>query len=101
MRRRRNPEIIAGRVTTSTPGAAVVSATEDIFVIPSGTGIVQVVLPDDFKIVTVIASVVNASAAQITVDSIGDNFFVLRTYTPSGSAAVATTASFIAVGRQQ
>lgn len=96
MRRRSQIEEIIGRINTTS--AAILAASEEFGTYSGGAGIVVVYLPKDFRLVTAVASVVNASAAQITVDGFTPNSFTIRTYIPSGGGAVGTQAAFIAKG---
>jgi hypothetical protein len=95
MRRRRNPEIIAGRIG----GDGSVQIGDGFICQRTGVGIYKVILPSGFRILTVTVTPVQAANCNfyIQVGSLVDNTFGVVGYTmPSTNADIAF--SFIAVG---
>jgi len=101
MRRRRNPEVISGQVSN----VSVPTSGDGFTAVSGGAGIHQVFLPSNFRIISVVATPNNPSAAMVTVDGgtgapIVGNSFVVRTYTAAGALA-GVPWTFVAVGVQQ
>lgn len=95
MRRRRNPEIISGRVNSD----GTIQAGEGFVAIRTSTGTYAILFPSSFRLVGVTASVINA-VGDADPNSFSPNGVTISTFTMA-SALSDMSFSFVAVGAQQ
>jgi hypothetical protein len=98
MRRRRTPEVIAGRVNSD--GSIAAATDPRITTAKFGTGAYTVTLPPDFRLVTAVATT-NNSASWTIEATVGSSGFQVNIYASSTAAAGDASFNFVAVGAQQ
>lgn len=97
MRRRNNPEIIAGRINADLS----IAAGEGFTVSGSG-GAIVITLRPGFRLISATAAIAQSSVnSALLVDMWTDRSFRIFSYTISTSAIGSYAVSFVAVGVQQ
>jgi hypothetical protein len=86
---------IAGQVSNA---SVAVAGGENFSVVSGGTGIAQVYLPSNFRLLGLSVTAVNPSAAIVVTEQLSGNSFVVRTFSLAGTAA-GVPWTFTAVGR--
>lgn len=95
-RRRRTPEIIAGRVNAD----GSIAAGDGFTVVKTATGIYAISLPSGFRLIAATASVWGTSNFFAQTANYAERSFEVRGLT-TAAAAQDTTFTFVAVGVQQ
>lgn len=100
MRKRRLPQIIAGRVNGSTP--AIIAASGDFTVTKVGVGQWTIIFPSSFRAISIVAQGESAYEFWISrIETNGTATVATSGTAGGGSGAVDATFEFVAVGIQE
>lgn len=94
MRRRRNPEVVSGRINAD----GSIAAGEGFTVIKGTTGVYNISMPSGFRLIAVTTATAAGGNQVVAMDTFTEKSFIVRIYQAASVTAVDSPFTFIATG---